>query len=98
MEDEMKHDLEQLDQLAVVENQLRDSIMKNNASDQIIMKKDEELDQRQNRICQMQNDMSERDNQIEKQQNMINDLRYKLKDDAERFEVSHQCEGEWHTY
>ena len=82
--DEMKGVLEKL---SIVENQLRDSMVKNQSKDKMIMQKDEELETRQNRMFQMQNDMSEKDNQIEKQQHMINDLRYKIKDDGERFEV-----------
>merc|ERR1712130_939144 len=74
--DEMKS---VLDKLTTVENQLREAILKNQEKDKIIFEKDEEIEA-------MQNDRSERENEIEKQRNIINDLRYKIKDDAERFE------------
>ena len=78
---------ELLEKLEIVENQLRDSMLKNQEKDEIILKKDEKLENQKNRIYQIQNDLSEKDNEVEKQRNMINDLRYKIKDDSERFEV-----------
>merc|ERR1711990_829599 len=81
--DEMKS---ALGKLTTVENQLREAILKNQEKDKIIFEKDEEIEAKQNEIYQMQNDRSERENEIEKQRNIINDLRYKIKDDAERFE------------
>jgi len=74
------------EKLSTVEDQLRDSILKNQQKDQIILDKTQEIENFQNDIYRMQNDMTEKDNQIEKQENMINDLKYKIKDDSERFE------------
>merc|ERR1712136_693116 len=74
------------EKLSTVEDQLRDSILKNRQKDQIILDKTQEIENFQNDIYRMQNDMTEKDSQIEKQENMINDLKYKIKDDSERFE------------
>lgn len=77
------------EKLSTVEDQLQDSILKNQQKDQIILDKTQEIENFQNDIYRMQNDMTEKDNQIEKQENMINDLKYKIKDDSERFEVEY---------
>lgn len=75
------------EKLSTAEDQLRDSMLKNQEKDCLILEKTQEIEKLQNDIYRLQNDMTEKENQIEKQENIINDLKYKIKDDAERFEV-----------
>ena len=75
------------DKLKTVEDQLSEAMFQNQEKDRIILEKDDQLKEKQNKIYRMTDELSNRDEKIEKQETTINNLKYKMKDDAERFEV-----------
>lgn len=74
------------DKLKTVEDQLSEAMFQNQEKDRIILEKDDQLKEKQNKIYRMTDELSNRDEKIEKQETTINNLKYKMKDDAERFE------------